>query len=173
MKAANERKRYRCDHVLEIEQEPRHHLVIENEFVRVFAVEIAPHDRTLCHHHAHDYLLYVAGDAEIVSAARGQEPKALSYRQGDCELSQAGMVHVVENLGEAPFRNVVAEILPGAAALRRGAAPKLVRGEGRITPLSADERAAIFQVEMKSGSEVDLDGPAVLATPYGDSLRPE
>jgi hypothetical protein len=51
---------YDCKHVVEIEQEPRHHLVFSNEFVRGFAVEIAPHERSLCHHHPHDYLLYVA-----------------------------------------------------------------------------------------------------------------
>ena len=37
---------YDCKHAVEIEQEPRHHLVFSNEFVRGFAVEIAPHDRT-------------------------------------------------------------------------------------------------------------------------------
>ncbi len=109
-------KRYSCAHVVPIEQEPRHHLVIENEFVRAFAVEIAPHDRTLCHHHPHDYLLYVAGDAEIISAARDEEPKQLSYRDGECELLEAGLVHVVENLGDTAFRNVVVELLPGSSS---------------------------------------------------------
>jgi hypothetical protein len=173
MNLSDRENRYPCDRVVPIEQEPRHHLVIENQFVRAFAVEIAPHECTLCHHHPHDYLVYVAGDAEIVSAARGQDPKVLSYRDGDCELSEAGMVHVVENLGERPFRNIVAELLPGLPALRRGANPKLGRGAGTITPLFQDERTAIFEVGMKSGSEVELEGPAVVATPYGASLTPE
>jgi hypothetical protein len=173
MKAADEQNRYPCDRVVPIGQEPRHHLVIENEFVRVFAVELAPHDRTLCHHHLHDYLVYVAGDADVVSAERNQEPKTILYKDGECELGFAGMVHVVENLGEARFRNIVAELLPGVVALRRGAIPKLGRGEGGITPLFGDERVATFEVAMKSGSEVDLQGPAVVATPYGNSLKPE
>ena len=116
MSAADQDNRYPCDQVVPIEQEPRHHLVIENEFVRAFAVEIAPHDRTLCHHHPHDYLLYVAGDAEIVSAARDEEPKRLSYRDGECELLAAGLVHVVENSRDTPFRNIVVELLPGTRA---------------------------------------------------------
>jgi hypothetical protein len=36
-----EGKPYPCEHAVAIEQEPRHHLVIANEFVRSFAVEIA------------------------------------------------------------------------------------------------------------------------------------
>ncbi len=163
---------YDCSQVVEIEQEPRHHLVIENEFVRAFAVEIAPHDRTLCHNHPHDYLLYIAGDADFVSAPRGEEPKRLSYRDGECERSSAGLVHVVENLSDAPFRNIVVELLPAIDGLRRGAGPKLLRGAATITCRLTDDRAAIFTAEMKPGAEVEIFGPAIVATPYGDRLNP-
>jgi hypothetical protein len=165
-------KRYSCAHVVPIEQEPRHHLVIENEFVRAFAVEIAPHDRTLCHHHPHDYLLYVAGDADIISAARDEEPKKLSYRDGECELLEAGMVHVVENVGETVFRNVVVELQPGAGALRRGDAPKVIKGQANVAQLFDGEGAAIFEADLESEAEVAVVGPAVVATPYGDRLTP-
>ena len=166
---------YPCEHVVPIEQEPRHHLVIENEFVRAFAVEIAPHDRTLCHHHPNDYVLFVANGGDIISAARGEEPKRLSYSAGECELSAAGLVHVVENLGEHAFRNVVVELLPRAAGLRRGAAPKRapVGGEATVQPVFADERASVFQVTMAPGADVEIFGPAVVATPYGNRLNPE
>lgn len=158
-----DQKQNPCEHVVPIEQEPRHHLVIENEFVRAFAVEIAPRDRTLCHLHPHDYLLYVVGDGDIVSAARDEEPKKLSYRDGECELLEAGMVHVVENLGDTAFRNVVVELLPGAAGLRRGADPMVVAGEANITRRFEDERAVILLLEMKSGSEALICGPVVVA----------
>ena len=175
-------KRYSCQHVVPIEQEPRHHLVIENEFVRAFVVEIAPHDRTLCHHHPHDYLLYVAGDGDIVSAARDEEPKKLSYRDGECELLQAGMVHVVENLGDTAFRNVVVELLPGTGSLRRGDEPKVIAGEGdaiqtfeetKVTQLFDDDRAAIFSIQIQPGAEVEILGPAVVAMPYGNKPSPD
>lgn len=110
---------YDCSRVVEIEDEPRHHLVIANDFVRAFAVEIAPGERTLCHRHPNHYLLYVALGSEIISAARDEKPKQLNYRDGECEMSAAGLIHVVENLGDAPFRNVVVELLPRAGAQRR------------------------------------------------------
>jgi quercetin dioxygenase-like cupin family protein len=166
-------KRYSCEHVVPIEQEPRHHLVIENEFVRAFAVEIAPRDRTLCHHHPHDYLLYVAGDGDIVSAARDEEPKQLNYRDGECELLPAGMVHVVENLGDTAFRNIVVELLPGTSGLRRGDDPKLIAGEASITERFADERAAIFMIAMGIGSEVEVHGRVVVASPYEHEVELE
>ncbi|MGA2904720.1 MAG: hypothetical protein ABSD98_12875 [Candidatus Korobacteraceae bacterium] len=161
---------YNCSSVVEIDQEPRHHLVIANEFVRAFAVEIAPHDRTLCHRHPHDYLLYVASDAEIISAARDEEQKKLSYRDGECELSLAGLVHVVENLGDAPFRNVVVELLPAASSLRRNDDPKLMQGDGRVTQQFDDERAAILVAKMSRGAGMKICGPAVIASCYGHQL---
>jgi hypothetical protein len=166
-------KQYPCEQVVPIEQEPRHHLVIDNLLVRAFAVEIAPHDRTLCHHHPHDYLLYVAGDAEIVSAPRDDEWKRLSYRDGDCELSAAGLVHVVENLTDAPFRNVVVELLPVAPIFRRGESPTRMEGVSRIVERLTDWRAAVFTVEMEPKAEVEVCGPAVVASPYCQAIQLE
>jgi len=166
-----EEKPYPCKHVVAIEQEPRHHLVIANEFVRGFAVEIAPHERTLCHHHANPYLMYVAGDAEIVSAPRDGTPKTHSYRDGDCELSTEGLVHVVENLTDAKFRNLLVELLPGLGDARRGADPKIVSGEATIIPRFADERVSVFLLEMRTGSQLEICGPAIVASPYENEVE--
>ena len=114
---------YDCSRVVDIADEPHHHLVIANEYVRAFSVEMPAHTRTLCHRHPDEYLLYVASGAEIVSAARDEEPKRLSYVDGECELLKAGLVHVVENLGDGAFRNVVVELSAAGATLKRGTKP--------------------------------------------------
>lgn len=158
---------YDCSQPVEIEDEPHHHLIITNEYVRALAVEIPPHVRTLCHRHPYDYLLYVASGAEIISAAREEEPKALHYVDGECELSKAGLVHVVENLDEHSFRNVVVEFLPGASKLTRGRDPMRVAGEARIDAIFQHERAAIYSIAMDPGAEVEIAGPSVVAAPYG------
>jgi hypothetical protein len=161
---------YPCEHVVAIDEEPRHHLVIANQYVRAFVVEIAPHDRTLCHHHAHDYLLYVAGDAEIVSAARGEEPKRLSYCDGECELSSAGLTHVVENVGETIFRNIVVELPPLARELLRGGDPRVIAGKASVKQLLNNDRVAVLSVTFEPGDAVVVSGPAILVTPYGKHI---
>ena len=168
-----EDKRYPCAHVVPIEQEPRHHLVIEHFFVRAFAVEIAPYDRTLCHYHSHDYLVYVVGNAEILSVPRDGEWKRLSYDDGECESSPAGLVHVVENLRDTTFRNIVIELLPFLIVLRRRESPTLMTGEAVVIERFSDDRTAVFTLEMKPGSAVEVCGPAVVASPYGHSVRLE
>jgi hypothetical protein len=181
MSAADKENRYSCDQVVPIEQEPRHHLVIDNEFVRGFAVEIAPHDRTLCHHHPNDYLVYVAGIADIVSARPNEEPKTILYKDGECELGSAGMVHVVENLTDAPFRNIAIDLLPGLDELKRApdphrrltaehaeaATPLVEVGLARIKPNFESEKVSVFRIKLPPTCEVEISGPAVIASPGG------
>lgn len=158
-----------CEHVVVIEEEPRHHLVFANEFVRGFAVEIAPHERTLCHRHPNDYVLYVAADAEIISAARDEKPQQLSYSDGHCELLQAGLVHVVENLGERPFRNVVVELVPGKE-LRRGAVPRVIGGGAEVREILREDVGAVYRLKLEPGAELEIAGPAVLSAPNGGGI---
>ena len=157
---------YDCRQVVDIADEPHHHLVIANEYVRAFAVEIPPRTRTLCHHHPHEYLLYVAKGAEIISAARDEEPKRLNYADGECELSKAGLVHVVENLGDGAFRNVVAELLPPAERSKRGTTPSVIAGDARIKRILDEAPGAIFRAELDPSAELEIAGPAVIAAPY-------
>ena len=163
---------YPCDDPVPIEHEPRHHLVIVNDFVRAFAVEIPPYDRTLCHHHAHEYLMYVAGIADIISAPRDQKPETSLYKDQECHLAPAGMIHVVENLTDATFRNILLEFLPKASGLRRGPDPRL--GERRIARIRQrfDSRmVSAYVLSMLQSSEVEISGPAVLASPYGHEME--
>ena len=46
---------------IEITAEPSHHLAFENQYVRVFKVEVAPHATTLMHRHRYDYIFVVLG----------------------------------------------------------------------------------------------------------------
>jgi mannose-6-phosphate isomerase-like protein (cupin superfamily) len=157
---------YPCEQVVPIEHEPHHHLAIANDFVRAFAVEIPPDERTLCHHHPHEYLMYVVGDAQIVSAPRDAEPTTHSYRDGDCERSPAGLVHVVENVRDTKFRNLVVEFLPGFGDLRRGPALTTASEDVKMRPCFDDQRASVSRLQMENGSQVEVCGPAILASPH-------
>jgi hypothetical protein len=163
-------ERYACEHVVPIEDEPRHHLIIANEYVRAFAVEIPAHERTLCHSHPNDYFLYVASGGKIVSAAIEEEPKHLNYEDGECEWLSAGLTHIVDNLGETSFRNVVVELLPAASKLRRGEEPERVWGHSHIDQLLDEAAGAVARIRLAPGAEVQISGPAVLASAYDDKL---
>ena len=57
---------------VEITAEPSHHLALENNYVRVFKVEVAPHAATLMHRHRHDYVFGDPWRVRSLERSRGQ-----------------------------------------------------------------------------------------------------
>jgi quercetin dioxygenase-like cupin family protein len=96
---------------VEITSETSHHLVLENMFVRVFAVSVDPGKSTLMHRHGHDYLSVSLGDAQIMNTKQGAQPVAVSFKDGDVRFTPAGLVHAVSNSGSTPFRNRTIELM--------------------------------------------------------------
>jgi len=91
--------------------EPHHHLKIENEYVRVYYVEVPPHESTQLHQHDHDYLYVSLGPADVVNAVRDKPEVHLVFKDGETHFTRGGFAHVARNLSEAPFRNVTIELL--------------------------------------------------------------
>src|SRR5258708_23187119 len=78
---------------VEITSEPRHHLVFENEYVRVFDVTVAPRDTTLVHRHNFDYLFVTLGDSDVISARPGENPVALLLKDGEVRFTPGNFAH--------------------------------------------------------------------------------
>jgi quercetin dioxygenase-like cupin family protein len=96
---------------VEITAEPHHHLAIENQYVRAFKVEVAPHDQTLMHRHHHDYVYVSLGAAEVENDVAGKPPATLKLKDGDAGFLAGGFAHIAKNLANAPFRNLTIEFL--------------------------------------------------------------
>ena len=96
---------------VEITAEPHHHLAIENEYVRAFKVEVAPHDQTLMHRHRHDYVYVTLGAAEVENDVAGKPPATLKLQLGDTRFLPGDFAHIAKNLANVPFRNVTIELL--------------------------------------------------------------
>lgn len=96
---------------VEITAEPSHHLAIDNEYVRAFKVEVAPHAATLMHWHRHDYISVTIGDAQISNEVEGNPPVEVRFADGLTRFTPGNLAHVVRNLGDKPFRNVTLELM--------------------------------------------------------------
>lgn len=95
-----------------ISQEPRHHLILENEKVKVYDVTVAPHDQTLLHQHDHDYVFVTLGDSDIENRVLGKAPVELKLKDGETKFSKGPFAHIAVNLADTPFHNITIEILP-------------------------------------------------------------
>jgi len=96
---------------VEITAEPHHHQVFENESVRVFSVEVAPHEATLLHRHRHDYVFVSLGPANVSNEVEGKAPVTLKLQDGEARFTPGGFAHIARNLADTPFRNIAVELL--------------------------------------------------------------
>jgi quercetin dioxygenase-like cupin family protein len=95
----------------EITTEPHHQLVLANDRVRVFNVEIPPHSETLMHWHRHDYVYVTLGDSQVVNSVKGKDPANVEMRDGQTGFLPRGFAHMARNLSGQPYRNVTVEFL--------------------------------------------------------------
>jgi beta-alanine degradation protein BauB len=95
--------------VVPVDKEPAHKLVFENEYVRVFSVEVAPHSETKYHQHDRDYVGVILGDADVESVRLGEAAVQLQLKDGEARFTKGGFAHKAVNKGDKPFRNVTVE----------------------------------------------------------------
>ncbi len=102
---------------VEITSEPSHHLVFENEYVRVFNVTVAPKATTLVHRHNHDYLFVTLGDTDVVNARVGEKPVPLHLNDGEVRFTPGNFAHAAINESDHPFHNITIELLKPSSAV--------------------------------------------------------
>lgn len=103
---------------VEITSEPSHHLVFENEYVRVFNVTVAPRATTLVHRHNSDYLFVTLGDSDVVSARVGEKPAALHLNDGEVRFTPGNFAHAAINESDRPFHNITIELLKPSSSVK-------------------------------------------------------
>jgi quercetin dioxygenase-like cupin family protein len=96
---------------VEITSEPSHHLVFQNEYVRVFNVTVAPRATTLVHKHNSDYLFVTLGDSDVVSVRPGEKPVGLKLKDGEVRFTPGNFAHAAINQSDRPFHNITIELL--------------------------------------------------------------
>ncbi len=96
---------------VEITAEPSHHLALDNEYIRVFKVDVAPHEATLMHRHRHDYVYVTLGDARLSNEVEGKPAADVKLSDGETRFTPGNFAHVARNLSDQPFRNVTIELM--------------------------------------------------------------
>jgi hypothetical protein len=94
-----------------IPKEPHHHLVFENEYVRVFRVGVPAHESTLLHQHDVPYLYVSLGPADVINAVQGKPEVHLVMADGQLGYSPGHFAHIARNESDVPFNNVTIELL--------------------------------------------------------------
>jgi len=159
-----------CPNVIDIADEPHHHLVIDNEWVRAYAVEIGARESTQCHRHGLPYMLYVAGEADILSVVRNGDAKQQHLSPDYCDFAPPGLEHVVKNLGNSSFRNMIFEVLPITEKLHRPPCPAPIGGVS-LTTLYCGQIICAQLIGLGAGSQLQVTGAGVICSPYEEPVE--
>lgn len=145
---------------VEITAEPHHHLAIENASVRVFNVEVAPHDATLMHAHHHDYVYVTLGASQVENDVKGKPPVTLKLQDGETHFVPGNFAHIARNLADTPFRNVTIEFLQDEAA-HKTPPPKWDEDRG-LHVFTGGTQDIMFVQDGVRVSEIELQPGAML-----------
>src|SRR5581483_170296 len=139
---------------VDITSEPHHKLVLENQYTRVFVVYVAPHESTLMHSHAKDYVYVAIGPAELENQIPGEKLAKVKLEDGQASLLKGGFAHEVQNLADTPFRNVTVEILkPGATQASEPSRRGVEVGDGNVTDTIYDTAAVrVSEIKLMPGA---------------------
>jgi quercetin dioxygenase-like cupin family protein len=142
---------------VEITAEPHHHLALENQYVRVFKVDVPPHDATLMHRHRHDYVFVTLGDSQVSNEVEGKPAATFKLQDGEARFTPGNFAHIARNLASTPFRNVTIEFLRDKTT----AQAKWDQERG-LNVLSGGTQEILFVKDGVRVSEIELQPGGVL-----------
>jgi hypothetical protein len=124
-----------------VEQEPQHHLVFTNEFVRVIDARFPPGYKSLSHTHTQDNV--------AVTIATGRNDAASLARVGRAGFSAGGYSHVVTNAGPIEMRFIAVELLRADSSAARPFAD-----EPMHKLETQNDRVRIYRVRLMPGESL-------------------
>lgn len=135
-----------------VKEEPRHHNVFENEYLRLLDVHIPAHDTTLFHYHSTASVIVVFTNSRVSTEIQGQEPErgrtvpgSISYAAFDLHP----VYHRVINSDTAEFHVMDIELLGNAISNKAA-----VFRETDIIPAWQENRVNTYTIFAESGQVI-------------------
>jgi hypothetical protein len=101
-----------------LDDEPHHHLLVQNASARVWVVSVPPLDSTLMYRHDLPYLAVNLGATDVVSIVQGKSESRLTLQDGQVTYSPGGFAQILRTDSGLPFRNVTVELLKPQGSAR-------------------------------------------------------
>jgi hypothetical protein len=130
--------------IIPLKLEPHHHLVLHNDYVNVYSVQVEAKDSVLLHKHNLDAIGIMLSDAEITVRAPGKPDSHQKVRAAQLRLQQAGYVHSTAIEGDAAYRNVTVELLLPQQE-RRNVCASVISGQPLNCPSALPDSAALSE----------------------------
>jgi len=97
--------------VITMDQEPHHHLVLHNDYVKVFNVEVSPGDSIVLHRHDQDTIAIAIGDQLVTVGIPGKPDVHQKNADAQVRLQRSGYMHSTRVDGNTPYHTVAVELM--------------------------------------------------------------
>jgi hypothetical protein len=97
--------------VITMDQEPHHHLALQNDYVKVFDVHVSPGDSIVLHRHDRDTVAIAIGDQDVTVGIPGKLDVRQKNADAQVRLQRGGYVHSTRVDGDVPYHTVAVELL--------------------------------------------------------------
>ena len=154
------------ERVVPANEEPRHVVKLENEWVRVVDVEIPEGEQTLYHTHSLDYPYVLVSSVTLFNQVYGQEAKDVKMQAGFIgyysATSKGAYTHRFINRGPGIFRAIGIELMKPApqAASPHAPLPALTGVEIALD----NDRVGVYRIRLAPGASlgpVTIPGPSI------------
>ena len=153
------------ERIVPANEEPRHVVKLENEWVRVIDVEIPEGEQTLYHTHSLDYPYVLVTSVTLYNQVRGQEPKDAKMQAGFVGYYDAAVkgpyTHRFINRGPGTFRAIGIELLKPVDAAAPGAALPPLPG---VEIVLDNKRVGVYRIKIAPGATIGpltIPGPSI------------
>ena len=97
--------------VITMDQEPHHHLTLQNDYVKIFKVEVSPGDSIVLHKHDQDTVAIAIGEQLVTVGIPGKPDVHQKNADGQVRLQRSGYMHSTHVDGDSPYHTVAVELL--------------------------------------------------------------
>src|SRR6202166_4927840 len=97
--------------VITMDQEPHHHLSLQNDYVKVFNVEVSPGDSIVLHRHDQDTIAIAIGEQLVTVGIPGKPDVHQKNADAQVRLQRGGYVHSTRVDGDTLYHTVAVELL--------------------------------------------------------------
>ena len=141
--------------VITMDQEPHHHLVLLNDYVKVFNVEVSPGDSIVLHKHDQDTVAIAIGDQLVTVGVPGKPDVHSKNADAQVRPQRSGYVHSTRVDGDKPYHTVAVELLKPQTSFHNVCEEVLV-GQPLNCPDAGKKASSTFSSEtlLESGEAI-------------------
>jgi mannose-6-phosphate isomerase-like protein (cupin superfamily) len=135
-------------------EEPRHHVVFQNKYVRVIDARVPSGDVTLFHTHDTDNVPVAINGGRMRTELLGGPASESTVETGGVWFAKATYTHKISNIGATPLRFIDAEIL-APSGLDASIAPPLDKVGGHKLEIE-NEKVRVYRVTVGPGETIPM-----------------